>query len=120
MKKIIILFIFFIIAITSYAQNTSLKTIEEKGNLLEVKLYYDTGELMQFGFYTNKEKLLHGCWESFNKDGSRQCVAFYNKGIKVGTWMYYKGNEITRVVYENNKITSVEKMEHENKPTIDF
>ena len=120
MKKQILTLVLFISTIVSFSQNTELKTTEKKGDLLEVKLYYETGELMQHGFYTENGKLLHGSWESFQKDGSRQCVAFYDKGKKVGVWMYYKGNEITRVTYKDNKIIDVEKTELENKSKIEF
>ena len=120
MKKITLTIALFLIAIISYSQNTKLKTLEKKGDLLEIKLYYNSGTLMQHGFYTEEGKILHGSWESFNEDGTRQCVAFYDKGVKVGTWFYYKNNEITRVTYKNNKITNVEKVENSKKETIDF
>ena len=115
MKKLVFILALLAISISSYAQQTPLKTTEKKGDLLEVKLYYESGKLMQHGFYTEDGKKLHGSWESFNEDGTRQCVAFYEKGIKVGTWLYYKNGEITRVTYENNKIVNVEKMEPQNK-----
>ncbi|SDX70058.1 hypothetical protein SAMN05444411_10876 [Lutibacter oricola] len=118
MKKLAFILAILAISISSYAQNTKLKTTAKKGDLLEVKLYYNSGELMQHGFYTDDGKILHGSWESFNEDGTRQCVAFYQKGVKVGTWMYYKKDEITKVTYDNNKITNIEKIN--TKEVIDF
>jgi len=84
--------------------------IEQIGDLFDVTIYYDNEKIMQHGFLS-KNKKLHASWESYNEDGSRACVATYNNGVKVGTWFYYDNGKKTKVIYDNNKIISVEKMD---------
>ncbi|MFD0760492.1 toxin-antitoxin system YwqK family antitoxin [Lutibacter aestuarii] len=105
MKKIVTL-VLLALASISYAQNTSLKEINIKGNLTEVTLFYENGMVMQHGFYT-KEGKLHASWESYNLDGSLKCYATYNNGIKVGVWTYWSENKITKVKYKDNKIINI-------------
>jgi antitoxin component YwqK of YwqJK toxin-antitoxin module len=114
MKKLILTIFLIFTVFLGFSQKAELKKIESKGNLQQVTLFYENGTVMQQGFYTNDGKL-HGCWESFFKNGSRQCVAFYDKGVKVGTWMYYSPHKRTKVIYEKNKIVSVEELEPEQK-----
>jgi antitoxin component YwqK of YwqJK toxin-antitoxin module len=113
-----IFFIIFLILFTStiYSQQTQIPKTEEKGDLKEVTIYYDNGGIMQHGFYTKSGKL-HGGWESYNSDGTRKCVAFYNKGVKVGAWYYWNKGIQTKVVYDNNKIISVEKVNSDSIST---
>ena len=106
-------FIFFIPAL--YSQNKNLPKTETKGTLQEVTLYYENGTIMQHGFYT-KEGKLHASWESYNEDGSRKCYATYNNGVKVGTWIYWADNKITKIEYDNNKIVKIEESKITDKP----
>lgn len=111
MKKLFLLvFALVLFTTTTNAQKTNLPKTEKKGKLTEVTLYYDNGEIMQHGFYTKSGKL-HGGWESYNANGTRKCVAFYDKGVKVGTWIYWNKGLKTNVVYDNNKIIKIEKVD---------
>jgi antitoxin component YwqK of YwqJK toxin-antitoxin module len=92
-----------------HAQEDKIKKIVPVGNLFEVTIFYENGNVMQHGFLTKEDKL-HASWESYNEDGTRQCVATYNNGDKVGVWFYYKGDKKTKVVYDDNKIISVEEL----------
>lgn len=103
MKHLYILFFVFAFAISAQAQEQQLKQTEIKGDLVEVTLYYDTGEIMQHGFY-NKEGELHGGWESYNKAGEMTCYATYNHGVKIGVWTYWHEKEITKVTYDRNEV----------------
>lgn len=114
MKNIYVLFVFIFITSVTYSQNTKLPKTEKKGKLTEVTIYYDSGEIMQHGFYSKTGKL-HGGWESYFEDGSRKCIAFYDYGVKVGTWTYWNNGEETKVVYDKNKVISVEKVNPETK-----
>lgn len=107
-----ILFIVTLVLFTSitYAQNTKLPKTEKKGDLTEVTIYYNNGEIMQHGSYNTAGKL-HGQWYSYNEDGTRKCIAFYDYGAKVGTWIYWDKGTKTNVVYDNNKIISIEKVD---------
>ena len=119
MKKITLTFFFIFISFLGFSQKIELKKTETKGDLQQVTLFHENGNIMQHGFYTNDGEL-HGCWESFYDNGARQCVAFYNKGLKVGTWMYYAENKITKVIYKKNKIVSIEELNPEPKEKTSF
>lgn len=103
-----IVFVLFFTSILN-AQADKIKKIVPVGDLFEVTIFYENGKIMQHGFLTKEDKL-HASWESYNQDGSRQCVATYNNGEKVGVWFYYKGDKKTKVVYDDNKIISVEEL----------
>jgi len=110
MKKIALLIILLITTSNIYSQNTTLKKIEVKGDLTEVTFYYKDGVIMQHGFYT-KDGKLHASWESYNPDGSLKCYATYNYGLKVGVWIYWKEDKITKITYDNNKIIDIEEVD---------
>lgn len=106
MKKIFTILLFLGAVFTTQAQEENLKKTEIKGDLVEVTLFYETGELMQHGFY-NKAGELHGGWESYNKKGEMTCYATYDQGVKVGTWTYWNEKEITKVTYNENKVVDL-------------
>jgi len=108
-----IIFVLFFTSILS-AQEEKIKKIVPVGNLFEVTIYYGNGNIMQHGFLTKDDKL-HASWESYNEDGTRQCVATYDNGDKVGVWFYYKEDTKTMVIYDDNKIISVEELLPENE-----
>lgn len=90
----------------TYAQKETKLKLNEETNLFEVTMYHDNGEISQTGFYT-KEKKPHGDWFSYNTVGERIVSAKYDKGLKVGTWFFWKGNQMQEVVYSNGRISSV-------------
>ncbi len=114
MKKTFFIATLLLFTSITFAQKTNLPKTEKKGKLTEVTLYYDNGKMMQHGFYAKSGKL-HGGWESYNNDGTRKCVAFYNNGVKVGTWTYWDKGIKTNVVYNNNKIISIKKIDPDLK-----
>jgi len=112
MKKFASLILLLIFTSITIAQNKEIKKIEKIGkDLYEVSIYYENGNLMQHGFLSKNDKL-HAQWDSYNEDGSKKCVGFYNNGIKVGTWFYWDKNIGKRVTYQNNKIVNVEELEN--------
>jgi len=110
MKNKVLVVAFLLFSTILFAQSKNDRKIKKVGDLYEVTIYYDNGNIRQHGFLTNDKKL-HGSWESYNKDGSKQCEATYNNGLKVGVWFYYYDGKKTKVVYDNNKIVSVEKLD---------
>ncbi|MFD1294834.1 nicotinic acid mononucleotide adenyltransferase [Lutibacter holmesii] len=119
MKNILFIIGLLLLSTTAFSQDSKTPKTEIKGDLTEITLYYDNGEIMQHGFY-DKTGELHGGWESYNNDGTRKCVAFYDKGVKVGTWFYWNKGIKTKVIYENNVIKSIEEVTPElGKPTLD-
>lgn len=95
------------ISLNVFAQEGAKKKIEKVGDLFEVTTYYENGQVLQHGFLSKNNKL-HASWESYYKDGSRKCVAIYDNGVKVGTWYYYNKGIKTKVIYNNNKIISID------------
>jgi antitoxin component YwqK of YwqJK toxin-antitoxin module len=89
-----------------FAQATTKNIYKEKNGLIEATLFHDNGEIAQTGFYT-KEGKLHGEWISFDADGNKTAIAQYNKGQRVGTWMFYQGDTLKEVTYSNNAIAQV-------------
>lgn len=110
MKNLLFTIIFGLFTLIAIGQEkNNIKKIT-KGGLIEVTIYYDNGEVMQHGSYDTAGKL-HGQWNSYNEDGTRKCIAFYDFGAKVGTWIYWDKDSKTNVVYDNNKIISIEKVD---------
>jgi len=107
MMKKLVLVLFVLCSTIIFAQKKKNQKIEKVGDLFEITIYYDNGEIMQHGFLTKEDKL-HASWESYYDDGSRKCIATYNYGEKVGTWFYWDKIKKTKVIYDNNKIISVE------------
>ena len=109
MKKLFTLIALFLLGISAQAQTKKNQKIEPIGDLFEVTIYYDNGQVMQHGFLT-QENELHASWESYYENGNRKCIATYDHGVKVGTWFYYYYDKRTKVVYDNNKIVEVEEL----------
>ena len=107
MKQLTVLIATFALCLSLSAQEKKNQKIEPVGDLFEVTVYYDNGQIMQHGFLT-KENQLHASWESYYENGNRKCIATYDNGVKVGTWFYYYFDKRTKVVYDNNKIIEVE------------
>ena len=112
MKKIIIAICFILFAINVTAQNDIIKKVEVSNDLTEVSIFYENGTIMQHGFYT-KEGLLDNTWESYNIDGSKKCIAYYKKGVKIGVWTYWNKGVISKVTYKDDKIISIKEFQED-------
>jgi antitoxin component YwqK of YwqJK toxin-antitoxin module len=53
----------------------------------------------QQGFF--KDNKLHGKWQYYNEDGEVITIAHYNKGKKVGTWVFVQNDKTKLVVYND-------------------
>ena len=109
MKNIFILLVFGFYSSVLFSQEDKVRKIEPVGDLFEVTIYYENGQVMQHGFLT-AENELHASWESYYDNGNRKCVAIYDHGKKVGTWYYWFMDKKTKVVYVDNKIVEVEEL----------
>ena len=76
------------------------------GDLIQAILYHDNGEVAQTGFYT-KNNELHGEWISYDVEGNKTAIGRYDKGEKVGTWMFYQGNTMKEVTYTDSRVSDV-------------
>ena len=105
----LIVALFFTFQLVNAQTEDTVKMVKQ-GSLFEVTIYYDNGKVMQHGFLTPDNKL-HASWESYYEDGSKKCVATYDKGVKTGLWYYYYNDKIKKVWYEKNKIVKVEEID---------
>lgn len=113
MKKLIVILVTVLFSSQfSKAQDEDTMKLVNLGSLFEVTIYYDNGKIMQHGFLTSDNKL-HASWESYYEDGTKKCVATYDKGVKTGIWYYYYKDNTKRVTYKNNKIVNVEDLDSE-------
>ena len=107
MKKIIVLLVLAFTANVAFAQSCVKKdSYVLNGDVIEATLYHKNGAIAQTGFYT-KENKLQGEWISYDAQGNKTAVATYDEGEKVGTWLFYHGNEMKEVTYTNSKIAEV-------------
>ncbi|MBT8393730.1 MAG: hypothetical protein KJN66_02665 [Bacteroidia bacterium] len=109
MKRLILILFVLLTSQFMMSQTEDNMKMVNLGSLFEVTIYYDNGNIMQHGFLTPDNKL-HASWESYYEDGSKKCVANYNKGVKTGIWYYYYKENTKRVTYEENKIVNVEEL----------
>lgn len=105
MKKSIFILVFLVSAVT-FAQIKPEMKLNKETNLIEATYYHDSGEISQKGTF-NLEKELHGEWLSFNKKGQTITVGTYEKGIKVGTWLFWANDILKEVEYNENMIAAV-------------
>lgn len=90
----------------TFAQDDTKNEYVLNGDTIEATLYHDNGMIAQTGFYTSDNKL-DGEWISYDTEGNKTAVASYDKGVKVGTWMFYQGDTIKEVSYANSDIAEV-------------
>lgn len=106
MKNLFVLIVLCLTVSVSFSQETKAPTYELKGKLIKATMFHDNGVIAQTGFYTESGKL-QGEWNSFNQEGTKTATAFYDKGAKVGTWIFYSGNEMKKVAYKESRIAEV-------------
>ena len=110
MKRIFLILAFIFSSFFVQAQTEDTIKMVKSGDLFEVTIYYENGNVMQHG-YLNSENKLHGAWVSYYEDGSKKCVATYKNGEKVGVWDYFYNDMVKRVTYDKNKIVKVEELD---------
>jgi antitoxin component YwqK of YwqJK toxin-antitoxin module len=98
-----ILFLAFSIGSLS-AQEQKLIT-KEDSNTFKVVYLNEDGNISQQGFIKNNK--LHGKWSSFNKTGIKIISGQYEKGKKVGLWIFRNDGKIKEVEYSDNIIVNV-------------
>ncbi|MFD0796086.1 nicotinic acid mononucleotide adenyltransferase [Maribacter chungangensis] len=103
MKKI-----FYIVALTFsfgvYAQDVAPK-FEKEGNKVKATYFHTNGEIAQQGYFLNEK--LEGEWTMFNEKGDKIAMGNYFKGAKTGTWMFWEGDTVKEVDFNDNRIAAV-------------
>ncbi len=106
MKAVLIICMMCLSIGVTMAQETKKNLFVDKGDMIEATLFHDNGKIAQTGFYTKTNKL-QGEWISFDVNGNKTAVAQYDNGKKVGTWLFYQGETLKEVNYDNAKMAAV-------------
>ena len=109
MKKIAIVLMIFCVGIT-YAQESVIveeenTRYEANGDLVEVTLFHDNGQVEQHGFF--KDKKLHGTWNYYTNEGQKVAIGTYDHGVKTGKWFFWNDTTLKEVDFQNQKIVSI-------------
>lgn len=80
-------------------------TFKAEGNLVKATYYYEDGSIKTQGFFKNKK--LTGEWASFDKNGNKMQIGYYDNGKKVGKWFLWTKETLKEINYENNSVASV-------------
>lgn len=108
MKNLIIAVVL-LLSVTVFSQEQKVDYKKTDNNLVQATYYFaDNNTIVEREGFFNEDGKLHGVWVSYDLDGNKTIVANYNNGVKVGVWMYFKGDKVNVVTYNNNKITNVE------------
>lgn len=108
MKSIINILIM-LFCITAFSQEQKVEYKKVENDLIKATYYFaDNNTVIEREGFFNKEEKLHGMWVSYDLQGNKTSIAFYNNGKKDGIWSYFKEDKISIVTYKDNKITNVE------------
>lgn len=87
-----------------YAQDVE-PTFEKQGNKVKATYFHENGEVAQQGFFLNEK--LEGEWKMFNNEGEKIAMGNYSKGVKTGKWLFWEGDIVKEVKFDNNRIAGV-------------
>jgi antitoxin component YwqK of YwqJK toxin-antitoxin module len=80
--------------------------VEKVGDhLVKVTTFHDNGQIAQTGFVKNNK--LEGAWESYDTNGEKVSIGTYENGQKVGQWFFWNEDQLTEVLFEENKVSAV-------------
>ncbi len=106
MKKIILFIAILFVTAVTFAQKDKELKLNEDTNLIEATYFHDNGEVSQSGTFNLAGKL-HGEWLSYNEEGQKISVGSYADGQKVGKWLFWSGEVLKEVDYNNNVIAGI-------------
>jgi antitoxin component YwqK of YwqJK toxin-antitoxin module len=78
---------------------------EKEGDKVKATYFHANGEVSQQGYFLNEK--LEGEWKMFNDKGDKIAIGNYTKGAKTGTWMFWEGDTVKEVDFNNNSIAAV-------------
>ena len=104
-KNILLAGVFLIGGVAMSQNNNPKPVFEEQGDLIKGTFYYEDGSVRQEGTY--KEGRLHGEWVSYDQNGKKTAIAFYENGKKDGKWFFWSEDKLTEVDYQNSVIATV-------------
>ncbi|SFS40214.1 toxin-antitoxin system YwqK family antitoxin [Lutibacter maritimus] len=108
MKTVVnIILMLFCVAAFSQEQKVEFKKVDN--DLIKATYYFaDNNTVIEREGFFNKNEKLQGMWVSYDVQGNKIAIAYYNNGKKDGVWSYFKDGKVNLVTYDNNKIINVE------------
>ena len=107
MKRILIMAVL-ALSFSAHAQQVEPK-FEKVGDKVKATYFHANGEISQQGFFQNEK--LQGEWTMFDTKGEKIAMGNYDKGVKTGKWLFWEGDSVKEVNFDNNKIASVAKLD---------
>lgn len=82
---------------------------EKVGDKVKATYFHANGAIAQQGFFLNEK--LEGEWTMYDTEGEKIAMGTYNNGVKTGKWLFWEGDTIKEVNFDNNRIASVENLD---------
>jgi antitoxin component YwqK of YwqJK toxin-antitoxin module len=79
---------------------------EKVGDKVLATYFHANGAVAQQGFFVNEK--LQGEWTMFNDKGEKIAIGNYDSGVRTGTWLFWDGEVVKEVDFQNNKIAAIE------------
>ena len=107
--KAVINIMLMLFCIAAFSQEQKVEYTQVDKNLIKATYYFaDNSDVIEREGFFNKDEKLQGMWVSYDLEGNKTSIAFYNNGKKDGVWSYFKDDKVNLVTYNNNKIVNVE------------
>ncbi len=107
MKKLIAFCTLCLVINFGFSQERKELKVNKDKSLVEAVYYHDNGSISQMGTY-NLEGELHGKWMSFDEQGNKKSIGFFENGVKTGKWFFWSQDKLREVDFDNNTIASVQ------------
>lgn len=78
---------------------------EKEGDKVKATYFHQNGEIAQQGYFLNQK--LDGEWLMFNEEGDKIAKGSYTSGAKTGTWLFWEGEMMKEVDFNDNRIAGV-------------
>ncbi|WP_456461192.1 toxin-antitoxin system YwqK family antitoxin [Lutibacter sp.] len=109
MMKAIISIVILLFSITAFSQEQRVEYEKISNNLVKATYYFvDNSDIIQREGFFNSHNQLQDMWVSYDINGNKKIIAYYDKNKKVGVWTYFSKDKINFVTYKENKLIGVE------------
>lgn len=107
--KTVVNIILMLFCVTAFSQEQKVEFKKVDNDLIKATYYFaDNSSVIEREGFFNKNEKLQGMWVSYDEQGKKIAIAYYNNGKKDGVWSYFKDGKVNLVTYNNNKIINVE------------
>lgn len=107
--KTVVNIILMLFCVTAFSQEQKVEFKKVDNDLIKATYYFaDNSSVIEREGFFNKNEKLQGMWVSYDVQGNKIAIAYYNNGKKDGVWSYFKDGKVNLVTYDNNKIINVE------------